>query len=92
MTVAAFAHSRQILFHCLREPEGYWWDRVVNWEGWESESGERKGMVEIVQARDIQWIGHDKRPVNHVSKRTSRGINADVLQYAHKADIIRLEV
>ncbi|RXK40870.1 hypothetical protein M231_01929 [Tremella mesenterica] len=67
----------KVLFHCLNEPRGYWWDRVRGWEGWIDEGGEKKGLVEVVKARDVEWIGKDQRPVKH---------------YAHKADIIRLEV
>ncbi|WWD17440.1 hypothetical protein CI109_101881 [Kwoniella shandongensis] len=67
----------KVMFHCITEPRGYWWDRVKDWEGWEADSSVKRGEVEIVQARDVQWIGSDRRPVKH---------------FAHKADIIRLEV
>ncbi|KAK8864262.1 hypothetical protein IAR55_001508 [Kwoniella newhampshirensis] len=68
----------RVLFHCIHEPKGYWWDRVKAWEGWDDdETGMKKGSLEVVKARDVQWIGSDRRPVRH---------------FAHKADIIRLEV
>ncbi|OXG24592.1 hypothetical protein C366_00121 [Cryptococcus neoformans Tu401-1] len=66
-----------VYFHCISEPKGYWWERVKNWEGWVDDQGNRRGMMEIKRARDVQWIGTSKRPVVH---------------FAHKADIIRLEV
>ncbi|ORX36844.1 hypothetical protein BD324DRAFT_579948 [Kockovaella imperatae] len=67
----------KVLFHCLYEPRGYWWSRVVNWEGWVDDEGQRKGLVEIHRARDVTTIGSHKNPVT---------------KFAHKADIIRLEV
>ncbi|KAJ9112805.1 hypothetical protein QFC20_002133 [Naganishia adeliensis] len=69
----------KIMFHCRYEPTGYWWDQVLNWEGWidEKDDGKRKGLVEVVPAREVEYVGAGKRPVKH---------------YAHKADIIRLEV
>lgn len=69
----------KIMFHCQYEPTGYWWDQVLNWEGWidEEDGGARKGLVQVVPARDVTFIGADKRPVKH---------------YAHKADILRLEI
>ncbi|RSH82224.1 hypothetical protein EHS25_005934 [Saitozyma podzolica] len=67
----------RVMFHCLTEPHGYWWDRVMNWEGWSDENGLKRGMVEVVPARDVTHIGKENRPVVH---------------YAHKADVIRLEV
>ncbi|OCF40483.1 hypothetical protein I317_05721 [Kwoniella heveanensis CBS 569] len=67
----------EVWFHCIHEPRGYWWDRVRDWEGWTDEHGLRKGMVRVLKARDVQWIGKDRKPVVH---------------FAHKADIIRLEV
>lgn len=57
----------RVLFHCIREPQGYWWDRVVDWEGWVDESGIRRGLVEVLPARDVEFIGSDRRPVHHVS-------------------------
>jgi hypothetical protein len=88
----------KVMFHCRYEPTGYWWDQVLNWEGWidENEDGKRKGLVEVVPAREVEYVGAGKRPVKHVSTRVgeSRGfLNITLLaQYAHKADIIRLEV
>ncbi|WRT66215.1 uncharacterized protein IL334_003168 [Kwoniella shivajii] len=67
----------QIWFHCIHEPKGYWWDRITKSEGWINEYGKIQGTVKIIKARDVEWIGSDKRPVTH---------------FAHKADIIRLEV
>ncbi|KAJ9098458.1 hypothetical protein QFC19_006325 [Naganishia cerealis] len=69
----------KIMFHCLYEPTGYWWDQVLNWEGWidEEDGGARKGLVQVVPAREVEFIGEEKRPVKH---------------YAHKADILRLEI
>ncbi|WVQ82214.1 hypothetical protein IAT38_004342 [Cryptococcus sp. DSM 104549] len=68
-----------VYFHCIHEPRGYWWERVKGWEGWvdEEQGGEVKGEVRVMRARDVQWVGKDRRPVVH---------------FAHKADIIRLEV
>lgn len=57
----------RVLFHCIREPQGYWWDRVINWEGWIDEMGIKRGMVEVHQARQVTEIGSEKRPVRHVS-------------------------
>lgn len=57
----------KIMFHCLHEPRGYWWDRVKNWEGWVDDQGDQKGMLEVVPARDVTHVGKDKRPVVHVS-------------------------
>lgn len=88
----------KVIFHCRYEPTGYWWDQVLNWEGWidENQDGKRKGLVEVVPAREVEYVGAGKRPVKHVSTRVgeSRGFpNITLLaQYAHKADIIRLEV
>lgn len=56
----------RVLFHCIREPKGYWWDRVKGWEGWTDEFGETRGRVEIVRARNVQHVGKEKRPVHHV--------------------------
>ncbi|WVR07184.1 hypothetical protein IAU60_004225 [Kwoniella sp. DSM 27419] len=67
----------EVWFHCIHEPQGYWWDRVKDWEGWYDGAGEKKGMMRVLKARDVQWVGRDRRPVIH---------------FAHKADIIRLEV
>lgn len=75
----------KIMFHCINEPQGYWWDQVKNWEGWIDETdrssdepnGRRKGLVEVVPARQFDTVGKSKRPVEN---------------YAHKADILRLEV
>ncbi|ODO08764.1 hypothetical protein L198_00497 [Cryptococcus wingfieldii CBS 7118] len=67
----------RVYFHCIHEPSGYWWERVKDWEGWEDEEGVTRGLVEVKMARDVQWIGKSRRPVVH---------------FAHKADIIRLEV
>ena len=57
----------RVLFHCIREPHGYWWDRVKDWEGWTDEDGKQRGMVEVQRARDVTHIGSTKRPVHHVS-------------------------
>ena len=82
----------RVLFHCIREPQGYWWDRVKGWEGWQDESGVKRGMVEVLPARDVSSIGRNRRPIHHVRlAATIRVVHADC-QYAHKADIIRLEV
>lgn len=67
----------KIMFHCIHEPSGYWWEQVKGWEGWIDEHGQKKGMVEVVQASDFNTVGKSNRPVNH---------------YAHKADILRLKV
>lgn len=75
----------KIMFHCIKEPQGYWWDQVKNWEGWIDETdrttdepnGRRKGLVEVVPAREFETVGKSNRPVHN---------------YAHKADILRLEV
>lgn len=67
----------RIMFHCVRVPRGYWWDRVLNWEGWIDEDGVRRGMIEVVGARLVEHIGKERRPVLH---------------FAHRADIIRLEM
>ena len=80
----------RILFHCHEEPQGYWWDRVRGWEGWEDGDGETKGLVEVLPARDVEWIGKDRHPVKHVSTSTLSLRRS--CQFAHKADIIRLEV
>lgn len=58
----------RVMFHCLTEPHGYWWDRVMNWEGWSDENGLKRGMVEVVPARDVTHIGKENRPVVHVSQ------------------------
>ncbi len=42
----------RMFFHCLAEPNVYWWDRVRAWEGWTDEGAEKKGMVGIWQARE----------------------------------------
>lgn len=57
----------KVLFHCVHEPTGYWWDRVKGWEGWIDENGKTKGLVEVVAARDVEWVGLARRPVVHVS-------------------------
>jgi hypothetical protein len=49
----------------------------MNWEGWIDEDGVRRGMIEVVGARQVEHVGKERRPV---------------LSYAHKADIVRLEV
>lgn len=61
----------KIMFHCQYEPTGYWWEQVLNWEGWidEEDGGARKGMVQVVPAREVEFIGEEKRPVKHVSKK-----------------------
>ncbi len=65
----------RVMFHCVREPQGYWWDRVLGWEGWIDEHGIRRGMVEIKRAREVDYIGASQRPVHHVSgiSRPSKG-------------------
>jgi hypothetical protein len=70
----------KIMFHCRYEPTGYWWDQVLNWEGWidEKEGGKRKGLVEVMPVRDVEHVGTEKRPVTHVSfcwRRETNGIN-----------------
>ncbi|WWC61705.1 uncharacterized protein I303_104290 [Kwoniella dejecticola CBS 10117] len=68
----------EVWFHCIHEPHGYWWDRIKYYEGYmDPSTGQVKGLVKVRRARDVQWIGKDKKPVTH---------------FAHKADIIRLEV
>ncbi|WVW83730.1 hypothetical protein I302_105751 [Kwoniella bestiolae CBS 10118] len=68
----------EIWFHCINEPRGYWWDRIKHYEGQvDPLTGEVRGLVKVKRARDVEWIGKDRRPVTH---------------FAHKADIIRLEV
>ncbi|KAK6910267.1 hypothetical protein I203_104299 [Kwoniella mangroviensis CBS 8507] len=68
----------EIWFHCIHEPRGYWWDRIKYYEGHvDPITSEKRGMVKVKKARDVEFIGKDKRPVTH---------------FAHKADIIRLEV
>lgn len=67
----------RVLFHCMREPQGYWWDRVVDWEGWVDESGIRRGLVEVVKAREVEFIGSEKRPVHHVSSVMRKGWRVD---------------
>lgn len=61
----------KVMFHCRYEPTGYWWDQVLNWEGWidEREGGKRKGLVEVVTAREVEFVGTERRPVKHVSAR-----------------------
>lgn len=86
----------KIMFHCRYEPTGYWWDQVLNWEGWidEKDGGKRKGLVQVMPVRDVEFIGTQKRPVTHVSPlpvTMMRKLKVHA-QYAHKADILRLEV
>ena len=57
----------RVLLHCMRKPQGYWWDRVMDWEGWADENGEKRGMVEMINARDVRDIGKARKPVHHVS-------------------------
>jgi len=57
----------KVMFHCIREPQGYWWDRVRDWEGWFDEDDVQRGLVEVHRARDVTWIGQNKRPIHHVS-------------------------
>lgn len=94
----------RILFHCLKEPRGYWWDQVKEW-GLEEEDRQEEGvgiggLVEVVMTRDPTWVGKNRRPVSSVSRGsatdrevwelTAIRLGAHV-QFAHKADILRLE-
>ena len=58
----------RILFHCLKEPSGFWWEQVKLWKkseaGDETETEER--LVKVIWARDPQWIGKDKKIVKKV--------------------------
>ena len=38
----------------------------MDWEGWTDDSGERRGSLEVLRARDVESIGKDRRPVHHV--------------------------
>jgi len=58
----------RVLFHCIREPQGYWWERVKGWEGWEDDMGVQRGLVEIQRARNVTWVGQARRPVHHVCR------------------------
>ena len=58
----------KVMFHCIKEPRGYWWDRILDWEGWEDDHGERKWFVEIHRARDVDFIGSSLKPVHHVGR------------------------
>lgn len=69
----------KVMFHCVHEPKGYWWDRVKNWEGWVDENGEQKGLLEVVPAREVTHVGKDSHPVVHVSKIcTAPGLPAEI--------------
>jgi hypothetical protein len=57
----------RVLFHCVNEPRGYWWDRVKGWEGWTDDNGVVRGKLEVLRARDVQYVGKSRRPVHHVS-------------------------
>jgi hypothetical protein len=53
----------RIMFHCVRQhPTGYWWDRLLEWEG----AGGVGFGLEVVKAREVDWVGPDKTPVKHV--------------------------
>ena len=61
----------RILFHCLKEPRGYWWDRIKEWRRDGQVQSGRDGvarLVEVVKTRDPTWVGKDKRPVSSVSR------------------------
>lgn len=94
----------RILFHCLKEPRGYWWNQVKEW-GLDEEDGQEEGdriggLVEVVMTRDPTWVGKDRRPVSSVSRGSTSDMDVWLLtairlevhvQFAHKADILRLE-
>ncbi|KAJ9119522.1 hypothetical protein QFC22_003231 [Naganishia vaughanmartiniae] len=75
----------KIMFHCQYEPTGYWWEQVLNWEGWidEEDGGARKGMVQVAPAREVEFVGEDKRPVKHVIRPVEtwcdQRVDADLL-------------
>lgn len=53
----------RIKFHCVRQhPSGYWWDRLLEWEG----AGGAGFAVEVVKAREVDWVGPGRTPVKHV--------------------------
>lgn len=58
----------KVMFHCVHEPYGYWWDQVRSYDGWAVDTkGQRRGRVEVVKARDVTWVGKERAPVHHVS-------------------------
>jgi len=61
----------KIMFHCLKEPSGFWWEQVKLWK--QSDTGEdmemEEKLVEVVWARNPQWIGKDKKEITKVSAR-----------------------
>lgn len=49
----AVLKPQRVLFHCVYEPRGVWWDRV-------------RGQVEVVRARNVTSVGVHDAPVVHV--------------------------
>ncbi|WWC89494.1 uncharacterized protein L201_004418 [Kwoniella dendrophila CBS 6074] len=65
-------NPKEIWFHCINEPKGYWWNQIRNQKSLQGDP-----IIKLKKARNVDSIGKDQRPVTH---------------FAHKADIIRLEV
>jgi hypothetical protein len=62
----------KIMFHCLKEPSGFWWDQVKLWR--KSSANDifqlEEGSVEVIPARDPQWVGTDKKRVTKVNTKS----------------------